>query len=72
MIKPVQDRPGHDRRYSIETKKIEQLGWEPRVNLEKGLKKTVDWYVGNESWWRKIKEKQEEYMRFYEAQYKNR
>jgi len=72
LIKPVQDRPGHDRRYSIETKKIEQLGWKPQVDLAEGLKKTVDWYVNNESWWRKIKEKQDEYKRFYEAQYKER
>ena len=72
LIKPVQDRPGHDRRYSIETKRVEQLGWKPQVDLEKGLKKTVEWYVNNESWWRKIKEKQDEYKKFYEAQYKNR
>ena len=72
LIKAVEDRPGHDRRYSIETKKIEQLGWRPQVDLKNGLKKTVDWYVKNESWWRKIKEKQEDYMKFYEKQYKSR
>jgi dTDP-glucose 4,6-dehydratase len=72
LIKPVKDRPGHDRRYSIETKKIEALGWKPQVDLAEGLKKTVDWYLENESWWRKIKEKQDEYMRFYETQYRNR
>jgi dTDP-glucose 4,6-dehydratase len=72
LIKPVEDRPGHDRRYSIETKKIEELGWKPQVDLAEGLRKTVDWYSNNESWWRKIKEKQDEYLKFYETQYKNR
>lgn len=72
LIKPVKDRPGHDRRYSIDTSKINALGWQPQYSLEEGLKKTIDWYVSHESWWRGIKDKQEEYTRFYEAQYKNR
>jgi dTDP-glucose 4,6-dehydratase len=72
LIKPVTDRPGHDRRYSVDTSKIRALGWEPKWSLEEGLKQTIDWYVENEDWWRKIKEKQEEYKRFYEAHYANR
>lgn len=72
LIKPVKDRPGHDRRYSIDTNEIHALGWKPKHNLEDGLKMTIDWYVKNENWWRKIKEKQAEYQRFYEAQYKDR
>jgi dTDP-glucose 4,6-dehydratase len=72
LIKPVKDRPGHDRRYSIDTNEIRALGWKPKHNLEDGLKMTIDWYVKNENWWRKIKEKQAEYQRFYEAQYKDR
>jgi len=72
LIQPVKDRPGHDRRYSIETKKIEGLGWKPQVNLEEGLQKTVEWYRNNETWWRKIKEKQDEYKRFYKTQYEKR
>lgn len=72
LIKYVTDRPGHDRRYSVDTSKVRALGWEPKWSLEEGLKKTIDWYVENESWWRKIKEKQEEYRKFYEAHYVNR
>ena len=72
LIQPVKDRPGHDRRYSIDTSKTEALGWKAKFGLEEGLKQTIDWYVQNEDWWRKIKEKQEEYQRFYETQYKNR
>ncbi|MBN2426222.1 MAG: dTDP-glucose 4,6-dehydratase [Calditrichaceae bacterium] len=72
LIQPVKDRPGHDRRYSINTTKVKSLGWKPAYDLEKGLKKTIDWYINNEKWWRHIKEKQEEYTKFYELQYKNR
>ncbi len=72
LIKPVKDRPGHDRRYSVDTSKVEALGWKPEYDLGKGLKQTIDWYLHNENWWRKITEKQAEYQRFYEAQYKNR
>lgn len=72
LIKPVADRPGHDRRYSVDTSKIRALGWEPKWNLDEGLKHTIDWYVENETWWRRIKEKQEEYKRFYEKHYAQR
>jgi len=72
LIQPVKDRPGHDRRYSVDISKAAALGWKPEFDLEKGLKQTIDWYLQNENWWRKIKEKQAEYQRFYEAQYKNR
>ena len=72
LIQPVKDRPGHDRRYSVDISKVAALGWKPEFDLEKGLKQTIDWYLQNENWWRKIKEKQAEYQRFYEAQYKNR
>ena len=72
LITYVKDRPGHDRRYSVDISKINNLGWEPKYDFEIGIKETIDWYVSNEKWWRKIKEKQEEYKRFYEAQYVNR
>jgi len=72
LIKPVKDRPGHDRRYSVDISKAKALDWQPKYDLEKGLEQTIEWYLKNESWWRRIKEKQEEYRRFYEAQYKNR
>ena len=72
LIRYVKDRPGHDRRYSIATEKVNGLGWEPEFDLKSGLQQTVRWYVENENWWRKIKDKQDEYRRFYDAQYKDR
>jgi len=72
LIKYVKDRPGHDRRYSIDISKMNKLGWQPQKDFKDAMKETVRWYVDNEAWWRAIKEKQEEYKRFYEAQYKNR
>jgi dTDP-glucose 4,6-dehydratase len=56
-IKFVQDRPGHDMRYSLDSSKLQGLGWSPKVNLEEGLKKTVDWYLNHEDWWRPLKNK---------------
>lgn len=54
----VKDRPGHDYRYALDATKIErQLGWSPSVDVEAGLKKTVDWYRNNEWWWRPLKER---------------
>jgi dTDP-glucose 4,6-dehydratase len=55
LINYVADRPGHDRRYSVDTAKIRQLGWSPQVPFEQGLADTVDWYRDNEWWWKKIK-----------------
>ncbi|HAM52360.1 MAG TPA: dTDP-glucose 4,6-dehydratase [Nitrospiraceae bacterium] len=54
----VKDRPGHDYRYALDTSKIKlELGWSPSVDIETGLKKTVDWYRNNEWWWRPLKER---------------
>jgi dTDP-glucose 4,6-dehydratase len=51
----VTDRPGHDRRYAIDPRKVEnELGWSPRESFDTGLEKTVDWYLANEWWWRPI------------------
>ncbi len=51
----VEDRKGHDMRYAMDHSKItNELGWKPTVTFEEGLKKTIDWYKNNESWWRKI------------------
>ncbi len=51
----VKDRPGHDKRYAIDAQKISsELGFAPKVELEAGLKKTVNWYIENETWWRSI------------------
>lgn len=68
MIEKVADRPGHDRRYAIDFSKIKnELGWEPEVSLEEGLKDMIDWYKNNETWWRKIKSG--EYQKYYEKNY---
>jgi len=56
MIEPVADRLGHDRRYSVDWTKIrDELGYEPEVNFEEGLARTVKWYRENEPWWRPLK-----------------
>lgn len=68
FIEFVADRPGHDRRYAIDWKKIHmELGWSPRHNIDEWLTITIDWYMKNESWWRKIKNG--EYVQYYKNQY---
>jgi dTDP-glucose 4,6-dehydratase len=69
LIKPVTDRPGHDRRYSLDTAKLASLGWQPRANFEDGLADTVRWYREHESWWRPIKDEDPEYRKYYQGQY---
>jgi dTDP-glucose 4,6-dehydratase len=55
LITHVQDRPGHDRRYAMDTRKIErELNWQPRETFESGIRKTVEWYLGNEAWIREV------------------
>lgn len=57
LITYVTDRPGHDLRYAIDASKIErELGWKPEETFESGIKKTVEWYLANESWWRRVKD----------------
>lgn len=57
-IKFVKDRPGHDYRYALDNTRIrKELGWAPKMNLETGLAKTVDWYRNNPEWWKQLKEK---------------
>ena len=54
----VDDRPGHDFRYAIDSRKIEkELGWMPKENFETGIRKTISWYLNNQNWWRNIQEK---------------
>ena len=72
LITPVPDRPGHDRRYSLDTTKLGSLGWRPRVDFEQGLAETVKWYRENERWWRPIKDDDPEFRRYYQAQYGSR
>jgi dTDP-glucose 4,6-dehydratase len=72
LIKPVQDRLGHDLRYSVDTSKIRGLGWAPRVPFDAGLKQTVEWYRANEWWWRPIKEQDPAFRTYYQTQYGSR
>jgi dTDP-glucose 4,6-dehydratase len=70
LIRHVADRPGHDRRYALDTRKARALGWAPRSDFETALRETVDWYVNNAWWWRKIKSG--EFKEFYRRQYAER
>ena len=68
LIKHVKDRLGHDRRYAIDPTKIkDELGWEPETRFEDGIKKTIDWYLENQEWMKKVITG--EYMEFYEKNY---
>ena len=59
LITYVTDRPGHDHRYAIDASKIAaELGWEPSLTLEQGLRQTVQWYLDNEAWWRPLQARQ--------------
>ncbi len=53
----VPDRPGHDFRYSVDARKINELGWQPKITFEQGLRETVEWYKNNDWWWKPLKEK---------------
>ena len=70
LIRHVDDRPGHDRRYSLDIAKIRALGWEPRHTPEEAVIKTAQWYADNEWWWRKIKSGA--FREYYETQYGQR
>ena len=70
LIRPVKDRPGHDRRYSLDCAKIRQLGWTPRHAFDDALATTVDWYRTHGEWWRPLKSG--EFRAYYERQYGNR
>jgi len=72
LIQPVVDRPGHDRRYSLDTSKLQSLGWRPEVSFDAGLHDTVAWYRQNESWWRPIKENDPAFRAYYDTQYGGR
>ena len=69
LIRHVPDRPGHDRRYSLDTSKLRGLGWAPRQQFDEGLAATVDWYRANEWWWRPIKDADPAFKAYYESQY---
>jgi dTDP-glucose 4,6-dehydratase len=71
LIRYVEDRPGHDRRYSLNTEKMTALGFRPGGNFEERLNETIDWYVNNEQWWRAVKNKPD-YNSFMQTWYKDR
>jgi dTDP-glucose 4,6-dehydratase len=72
LVRHVADRPGHDRRYSLDTTKLRGLGWTPEVPFEQGLAATVDWYRSNEWWWRPIKDADPAFRSYYDTQYGKR
>lgn len=69
IIQFIKDRPGHDRRYSVDCSKVKKLGWSPKTKIEDGLIKTIKWYQDNSEWWKKTKEKQKEFNEFYAKWY---
>ncbi len=71
LIKHVEDRPGHDRRYALDVSKLKALGWESRHTCEEAIEKTVRWYAENEWWWRPIKSG-DLYREYYQQQYGKR
>jgi dTDP-glucose 4,6-dehydratase len=70
LIQPVRDRPGHDRRYALDSKKVHQLGWAPRHRFGDALAATVAWYREHEAWWRPLKSG--EFRAYYAKQYGQR
>jgi dTDP-glucose 4,6-dehydratase len=68
LIKHVQDRPAHDRRYALDSSKIrDELGWRTDTSFEKGLGETIEWYIANQEWWEKIRTG--EYLEYYRKHY---
>ncbi len=67
LVREVEDRPGHDRRYAMDGARVAALGWRPRRSFPEGLAATVDWYVANEAWWRAIRSG--DWDAYYERQY---
>jgi dTDP-glucose 4,6-dehydratase len=70
LIQPVTDRPGHDRRYALDSSKVTALGWAPRHAFNAALEATVAWYREHEAWWRPLKS--EEFRAYYRRQYRQR
>lgn len=68
QINYVKDRPGHDRRYAIDSSRIiSELGWSPKYQFPEGIEKTIQWYIDNESWWRKVMSG--EYQKYFDENY---
>lgn len=72
LKKYVKDRPGHDRRYSLDISKIRGMGWSPKHTFDSAIRETIDWYLKNEQWWRKIKDGKREFREFKDKWYSER
>ncbi len=70
FVEYIKDRPGHDFRYALDTRKIRKLGWSPKYTFEKAIKETIKWYKENQWWWKKIKSG--DYLKYYKKQYLQR
>jgi dTDP-glucose 4,6-dehydratase len=71
-IRRVPDRPGHDRRYSLDCGKLAAMGWEPQADFATELRQTIRWYRDNDWWWRKIKHQTEEFAAWKRRWYEER
>ncbi len=71
LVTFVKDRPGHDRRYAVDSQRIRrELGWKPTISFEEGLESTIEWYLSHQSWWEKIQSG--EYREYYRKMYEER
>jgi dTDP-glucose 4,6-dehydratase len=70
LVRHVEDRPGHDRRYAMDGSKLAALGWQAQTSFEEGLARTIDWFVANEPWWRAARSG--DWDAYYERQYGER
>jgi dTDP-glucose 4,6-dehydratase len=70
LVRSVPDRPGHDRRYAVDSSRIRELGWAPAHDFDEALAATVKWYRERTDWWRPLKDG--EYLYYYRAQYADR
>ena len=71
LLQYVADRPGHDRRYALDSRKIEsELGWKPEISLEDGVRQTIEWYKNNNKWVSDVRAG--EYLTYYEKYYDDR
>jgi len=72
LIELVRDRPAHDRRYALDSSKIKSLGWQVSYDFSQAMEETIRWYQSNKEWWRKTKEKDKEFQKYYRLQYQKR
>jgi dTDP-glucose 4,6-dehydratase len=70
LVRQVEDRPGHDRRYAMDGSKLAALGWSPRMSFDDGIASTVAWYRDHEAWWRAARD--DDWDAYYERQYGHR